>query len=139
MAENLAVKVGRLEERMEHVEAAVANFRSLDRNVSEFMTEFRTHRNDEEDAAKRATEAVKVDLEAHNRKADRRINTLIAICAIITLFFGLPAVIHTAIEVRKEILTNQIQLPHWPQHTGQIDTAHSTPREDTLMSYPKPQ
>ena len=43
MAEAIAVKVGKLEARMEGVESAVLNFRSLDRNVSAFMTEFRVY------------------------------------------------------------------------------------------------
>ena len=77
MAISPAERFGRLEVRMEGVEAAVLNFRNLDKNVSEFMTDFRVSKRaddafhnlrDEEikKAALLAAEHVKAELDKSN-------------------------------------------------------------------------
>jgi hypothetical protein len=111
MAENLAVKVGKLEARMEGVESAVANFRNLDRNVTEFMTEFRTHRDDEERTLETAAKQVAVTLAEHNRKTSLKVNIVIAVCAVLALILGVPAAIFSYKEINREIHSNELTMP----------------------------
>jgi hypothetical protein len=94
-----------------------------------------THRSWKEDQRDKTLtdqrDAVKNDLIEHNKRADRRVNVLILICMIIMVLFAIPQVAKGFMELRKEILSNELHVPEWLApvlgHTGQVDTAHSTP------------
>jgi hypothetical protein len=119
-----------------------------------------THRSWREDQRDKTLtdqrDAVKDDLSEHNRladlqiaehnrladirskRADRRVNVLILVCAIIMVLFAIPQVAKGFMELRKEILSNELHVPAWLApvlwHTGQIDTAHSTPPPQNATS-----
>ena len=94
-----------------------------------------THRSWKEDQRDKILtdqrDAVKDDLIEHNKRADRRVNVLIAVCAIIMVLFAIPQVAKGFMELRKEILSNELRIPAWLApawaHTGQLYTAHATP------------
>ena len=100
MAISPAERFGRLEVRMDGVEAAVLNFRNLDKNVNEFMTEFRTlkkaddafhNKRDEEikNAAQAAAAQVKADLESRHEardEADRRFKRWVSVVGVVISF-----------------------------------------------------
>ena len=76
---------------------------------------------------KEDSDAVKNALAEHNRRADRKVNIVIAVCAFLTLLFGLPAVLSTIVEVRRELFHNELHLPKifTPQIKGEIHVAHN--------------
>jgi hypothetical protein len=134
----LEVEMATIKAQLGPLKEAVGNFRNLDRNVSEFMTEFRTHRNDEENAEKKSADAVRDTLAEHNRHADRKVNIVIAVCAFLTLVFGLPAVLSTIVEVKRELFHNELHLPKLltPKGIGQLYTARTDKTQDALSQFP---
>jgi cell division protein FtsL len=131
MAEAIAVKVGKLEARMEGVESAVLNFRSLDRNVSAFMTEFRVHTAAEEkfhnvrdqeikDAALLAAQHIKNELDARHKKADLSDKRFKRWMAAAMLFVAVFMAFIANREYERKISTTNIPAPI-------ADTTQTTP------------
>ena len=99
---------------MNNVEAAVLNFRNLDRNVTEFMTEYRTraaaeieHHNkrDQEikDALHESAEKIKADLDARHTRRDLIQWFLMAFIALMMMLFALPTAISAWKAMKAEV------------------------------------
>ena len=96
MAISPAERFGRLEVRMDGVEAAVLNFRNLDKNINEFMTEFRTLKkaddefhNKRDEEIKNAAQAAAAHLESRHEardEADRRFKRWVSVVGVVISF-----------------------------------------------------
>ena len=114
--------------RLTPIEQAVTNFRSLDKNVNDFMTEFRTQREDSEKALETAAQTVAITLSKSNSKRDTADFWFRIIIGILMLLIAV-ATLH------REWKASGMEMPKFfqPKTTGQL-TAHN----HTLNATTKP-
>ena len=100
---------------------AVTNFRSLDRNVNEFMTGFRTHQADEEKRVRDAAIAVGNTLVAANSRRDR-------IVAIFGVIISALLLLVAALTLHRDWKDSHLRPPSItaPKITGEVANAHTT-------------
>jgi hypothetical protein len=135
MAENVGVKIGKLETRMDRVEEGVANFRAFQVDARDFFTRsderalveqrFRDKRDEEiKEAAKGAAAEVKLVLDERHFKADRSDRLWKRGMAIAMLIVVTCGVWIAYREYERKIATLTIPAPI--THTSQ-------PRQDTTI------
>jgi hypothetical protein len=112
----LEIEMATVQAELKPLKEAVTNFRNLDRNVTEFMSEFRTHRNDEERRAQYATDAVREALKNENSRRNR----LVLIIGIIISALMLMVAI---LQLHREWKETHIQTPviTKPHTTSQLN------------------
>ena len=93
-----------------------------------YLQSQKTMREENDKRLKDDADKVSNALTEHNRRADRKVNIVIAVCAFLTLIFGFPAVLSTIVEVRRELFHNELHLPKLftPKHIGQLYEARVT-------------
>jgi hypothetical protein len=170
MAGNLAVEVSDLKVRVAEIAPVVQRMEKDLYNggngmlvlFTRFVASHEAHEDERDKTLTDQRDAVKDALKEHNRladlqiaehnrladlrskRADRRVNVLILICMIIMAVYAIPQFANEFIKLRKAILSNELHVPAWIApvlgHTGQIDTAHSTPPppQNSQMTYPTP-
>jgi hypothetical protein len=138
MAGNLAAEVSDLKVRVAEIAPVVQRMEKDLYNCgngmlvlfTRFVASHEAHEYERDKTLADQRDAVKDDLKEHNKRADRRVNVLIAVCAIIMAVYAIPQFASSLIKLRKEILSNELYIPAWitPMltHTDQLNTAHST-------------
>jgi acyl CoA:acetate/3-ketoacid CoA transferase alpha subunit len=127
----LEIEMATVQAELKPLKEAVTNFRSLDRNVNEFMTEFRTQRKDSEKALETAAQTVAATLSKSNFRRENADFWFRIIIGILMLLIAI-ATLH------REWKASGMEMPKFyqPKTTGQLLTAHNQTQEaDTLPPY----
>ena len=121
----LAPRVDRLDEELFN-HSGMPGLKTL---VVKHIAHVETLEEERDKALKRDSDAVRDALTEHNRRADSKVNIVIAICAVVALFLGVPAALFAVVEVRREILHNELTLPTIvrPNAHGELYHAHINP------------
>jgi hypothetical protein len=116
----LEIKMATVQAELKPLKEAATNFRSLDRNVNEFMTEFRTQKKDAEKALETAAQTVATTLLKSNSKRDTA-DFWFRIIIGILMFLIAAATFH------REWKASGMEMPKFfhPRTTGQLLTAHN--------------
>jgi len=129
----LEIKMATVQAELKPLKDAVTNFRSLDRNVNEFMTEFRTQKKDAEKALETAAQTVATTLLKSNSKRDTA-DFWFRIIIGILMFLIAAATFH------REWKASGMEMPKFfqPKTTGQLLTAHNQTQDATNHEEARP-
>ena len=86
--ETLPERMARVEERMDRVEEGISNYRKFQVDAREFFTEHRANEKSREMFEEQRTKAINDGIARHTRKGERKINLILATCAVFSVLLG---------------------------------------------------